>query len=78
MRPCVSARTVVVPVESRSQIVCNPDVVSGGVQVAADDVNDAFLDAMYVLVESRMGHEESRRESLMCPDEYADSSIANA
>ena len=43
----VPARTMVVPCESRAQIIGDPDVVSGRVYVTANDVNDAFLDAVH-------------------------------
>ena len=55
MRPRVAARTVVVPLESRAQIIGDPDVVSRWVYVATNDVNDAFLDAMHVMVDARIG-----------------------
>jgi hypothetical protein len=33
--------------ESRANIIGDPDVVSWWLNVAADDVDDAFLDAMH-------------------------------
>ena len=47
MRQRVSARTLVVPFESCAQIIRDPDIVSRWINVAAEDVNDAFLDAVH-------------------------------
>src|SRR5262245_55716345 len=55
MRPRVAARTVVVPFESRAQIICDPDVVARWINVAADDVDDALLDAMHVMDDAWVG-----------------------
>jgi len=52
MRPRVPARTVVVPLESREQIIRDPDVVAEWVHVAADNVDDALLDAVHFKVDS--------------------------
>ena len=47
MRLRMPAWTIVVPFESRAQIICQSDIVSRGINVAADDVNDAFLNAVH-------------------------------
>jgi hypothetical protein len=39
---------MVVPLKSRSQLVGDANVVSRGIDVAAEDVHDALLDAMHV------------------------------
>ena len=48
-------RTMVVPCESRAQIISDPDVVSGRVDVTTNDVNDAFLDAVHVMDDACIG-----------------------
>ena len=43
----MSAWAMVVPFESRAQIIGDPDIVLRWINVAADDVNDALLDAVH-------------------------------
>ena len=49
----MTAWPMVVPFESRSQIVCDPDVVSRWINVAAEDVDNAFLDAVHVVTKTQ-------------------------
>jgi hypothetical protein len=54
----VPAWTMVMPVEPRSQIVRQSDIMPRRIRIAADDVDDAFPDAMHAMAEAGMGPRE--------------------
>ena len=73
----MSAWTVVVPFESGIQITRDPDVVSWWIGVAANDIDDALLDAVHGDGSStERAMSDSAGNVKKGPDEYADTSIA--
>jgi hypothetical protein len=76
---CMAAGALVVPSEPCAQIIRNPDIVSTGVSIAAEDVHDTFRDAMHAH-KRRMDHSTHnfRAKSQTAPTEYAACSMLGA